>query len=143
MCCALPWSAELHVVDGVPSFIFVQAKYTVEVGGWLLGGCCWVGGWVDLYERNWDEAGRCVGSGQRVSPSCVAPSCVAQCDLLHHPLPCPSPTSAATPPLSPAHVQSSEAERIGVDQVTKILPTGAASGTNQREWMVGGVAVSA
>ena len=24
--------AELHVVEGVPSFIFVQAKYTVEVG---------------------------------------------------------------------------------------------------------------
>jgi hypothetical protein len=41
------------------------------------------------------------------------------------------------------HVQSSEAERIGVDQVTKILPTGAASGTNQREWLYGafGVAV--
>ncbi|PSC73827.1 COP9 signalosome complex subunit 6a [Micractinium conductrix] len=50
------YESELHVLDGVPSFIFVQAKYTVE---------------------------------------------------------------------------TSEAERIGVDQVAKILPTGAATGTNQ------------
>ena len=53
-----PRPAELHVVDGMPSFIFVHSKYTV---------------------------------------------------------------------------QTSEAERIGVDQVAKILPTGAASGSNQRE----------
>ncbi|KAL4439478.1 hypothetical protein ABPG77_008807 [Micractinium sp. CCAP 211/92] len=50
------YESELHVVDGVPSFIFVQSKFTIE---------------------------------------------------------------------------TSEAERIGVDQVAKILPTGAASGTNQ------------
>ncbi len=30
-------------------------------------------------------------------------------------------------------VQTSEAERIGVDQVAKILPTGSASGSNQRK----------
>jgi COP9 signalosome complex subunit 6 len=50
------YESELHVLEGVPSFIFVQAKYTIE---------------------------------------------------------------------------TSEAERIGVDQVAKILPTGAASGSNQ------------
>ncbi|KAL4437304.1 hypothetical protein ABPG75_004443 [Micractinium tetrahymenae] len=50
------YESELHVLNGVPSFIFVQSKYTIE---------------------------------------------------------------------------TSEAERIGVDQVAKILPTGAASGTNQ------------
>lgn len=32
-------------------------------------------------------------------------------------------------------LQTSEAERIGVDQVAKILPTGAASGANQRKWL--------
>ncbi|KAI7842094.1 hypothetical protein COHA_004289 [Chlorella ohadii] len=50
------YESELHVLEGVPSFIFVQAKYTIE---------------------------------------------------------------------------TSEAERIGVDQVAKILPTGSASGSNQ------------
>ena len=38
----------------------------------------------------------------------------------------------ASNPVSGPHLQTSEAERIGVDQVAKILPTGAASGTNQR-----------
>lgn len=49
------------------------------------------------------------------------------------PQPC-SPTlqQSCTNPVSGPHLQTSEAERIGVDQVAKILPTGAASGTNQR-----------
>ena len=35
--------------------------------------------------------------------------------------------------LAAATMQTSEAERIGVDQVAKILPTGATSGSSQRE----------
>lgn len=31
-------------------------------------------------------------------------------------------------------VATSEAERIGVDQVAKLLPSGATAGTDQREW---------
>lgn len=31
-------------------------------------------------------------------------------------------------------IETSDAERIGVDQVAKILPGGKASGSEQREW---------
>ena len=92
----------------------------------------WVGGWVGGWLGGWAGGGwLCVffaGSGQhppvkvQFSPSSACPSLPC--------CPCPYPS----PPL---HWQSSEAERIGVDQVTKILPTGAASGTNQREWSYG------
>jgi hypothetical protein len=43
-------------------------------------------------------------------------------------------SSLCLPPL-PAP-QTSDAERIGVDQVAKILPSGKATGTEQREWQL-------
>ena len=113
------------MVDGVPSFIFVQAKYTVEVGGWVGGsvggsvGGRVAGGLFCFLSRQW--AAPSSQSAILTSSACPTPALPA--------LPC-CPCPYPSPPL---HWQSSEAERIGVDQVTKILPTGAASGTNQRE----------
>lgn len=48
---ALPIPAELHVLDGVPSFIFVAAKYTIEVG--LQPRRAAGGGWGDAVGAQW------------------------------------------------------------------------------------------
>ena len=121
------------MVDGVPSFIFVQAKYTVEVGGWVGG---WLGGWLGGWAGGGGGGGGGGGLFCFLSRQWAAPS--SQSAILTSSA-CPTPALPALPccpcpyPSPPLHWQSSEAERIGVDQVTKILPTGAASGTNQRE----------
>lgn len=45
-----------------------------------------------------------------------------------------APLSMHVCPLAGLRLQTSDAERIGVDQVAKILPSGKASGSEQREW---------
>lgn len=97
-------SAELHVLDGVPTFTFVQAKYTIEARRFA---CCAALRRAVLLACRHPEPASC--------------RCLIRC-----------PPASLTPPLFSPPLQTSEAERIGVDQVAKILPTGANTGANQR-----------
>ena len=58
--------AELHVLDGVPSFIFVQAKYTIEVGG--------SGGVVSGWSQGWNEGGQGCPAGNS-APAGASAAC--------------------------------------------------------------------
>ena len=90
------WPAELHVVDGVPSFIFVQAKYTVEVGGWVGG---WLGGWLG----GWAGGGWVVLFFEPAVGSTLQSECNSHLLCLSYPCPaCPALLPLPLPLSSPA-----------------------------------------
>lgn len=43
---------ELHVIEGVPSYIFVKANYAIEVSPGLYGCCQNVSAWCQLASRS-------------------------------------------------------------------------------------------
>lgn len=51
-CRACPCLTELHVIEGVPSYIFVKANYAIEVSPGLYGCCQNVSAWCQLASRS-------------------------------------------------------------------------------------------
>jgi hypothetical protein len=147
LCCA--GAAELHVLDGAAQTIFVRANYSMEVG--QTQGLCVTG--------RFTSAQACLEHAhlrimQPPSPRRLA----GRVGLVYSPcfrMRALTPLIPSTPsrfrmraltPLIPSTpsryrmrapcscLQTSDAERIGVDQVAKILASGKATGTEQREW---------
>jgi hypothetical protein len=147
LCCA--GAAELHVLDGAAQTIFVRANYSMEVG--QTQGLCVTG--------RFTSAQACLEHAhlrimQPPSPRRLA----GRVGLVYSPcfrMRALTPLIPSTPsrfrmraltsliPSTPSRyrmrapcscLQTSDAERIGVDQVAKILASGKATGTEQREW---------
>lgn len=140
LCVSCP--VELHVLDGVAQTIFVRANYSMEVRG----------GGSSRSDSSSSASDSSSGRSSSQSDSCrsesdsnssCGPSLFAHGRSRHcqNALGQNTPTTTlCVPPLPPPPhtqhppvVQTSDAERIGVDQVAKILASGKATGTEQRE----------
>lgn len=113
----------MHVHEGVPQMVFVTANYSMEV------------------RRHTDQAVLQQAVLQQAAlqrsstrgphaQRCLTRACPAR-PALRLALPCAR--NARTHACACAPAQTSDAERIGVDQVAKILPSGKATGSEQRE----------